>query len=412
MALFFGIPSKFCYFCNKIMMQMKKTFQSIFFTVAVASAALYTTSCTQKKFHVNGNITQAKDSILYFENIGLNGTTVLDSVRLGQDGAFAFAEKANEAPEFYRLRIAGQIINVSIDSTETVNVKAAYPAMASQYEISGSENCAKIKELTLMQMALQQQIRSISENLNLASAVINDSLEKVLTAYKNRVKIDYIFKEPMKAYAYFALFQTIDVGNSNILIFNPRANEDDIKVFAAVATSWDTYYPKAERGANLHNIAIEGMKDVRIIRNNRQRMVQASQAQVSGIIDIALPDNQGRIRNLSDTKGKVVMLDFHLFDAKESTQRIMMLRELYNKYHSQGFEIFQVSVDSDEHFWKTKTAALPWISVHADPDTQQQVLIDYNVQNVPTFFLIDKNNVLQKRDLQIKDIDAEIKSLL
>ena len=141
-------------------------------------------------------------------------------------------------------------------------------------------------------------------------------------------------------------------------------------------------------------------------------MVQASQAQVSGIIDIALPDNQGRIRNLSDTKGKVVMLDFHLFDAKESTQRIMMLRELYNKYHSQGFEIFQVSVDSDEHFWKTKTAALPWISVHADPDTQQQVLIDYNVQNVPTFFLIDKNNVLQKRDLQIKDIDAEIKSLL
>ena len=28
----------------------------------------------------------------------------------------------------------------------------------------------------------------------------------------------------------------------------------------AFGTSWDTYYPGAERGKNLHNIAIEGMK--------------------------------------------------------------------------------------------------------------------------------------------------------
>ena len=38
-------------------------------------------------------------------------------------------------------------------------------------------------------------------------------------------------------------------------------------------------------------------------------------------------------------------------------KRIMMLRELYNKYHAQGFEIYQVSLDEDEHFWKTRTAA-------------------------------------------------------
>ena len=37
----------------------------------------------------------------------------------------------------------------------------------------------------------------------------------------------------------------------------------------------------------------------------------------------------------------------------------MMLRELYNKYHAAGLEIYQVSVDPDEHFWKTSTAAIP-----------------------------------------------------
>ena len=98
----------------------------------------------------------------------------------------------------------------------------------------------------------------------------------MLQAYKQDIKTNYIFKEPMKAYAYYALFQTVQLGNVNTLIFNPRNNKDDVKVFAAVATSRDTYYPGAERGKNLHNIAIEGMKDIRIIEN------QMAQQQIEG----------------------------------------------------------------------------------------------------------------------------------
>lgn len=391
---------------------MKKTFHNILFMAAVTCGALCAVSCTQKKFHVDGTIANAKDSILYFENMGLNGPVVLDSVRLGEDGAFAFSEKATDAPEFYRLRIAGQIINVSIDSTETVNVKARYPDMASRYEVTGSDNCSRIKELTLMQMALQRQIQDIAQNLNLNSQTINDSLQKVLEAYKNKVKLNYIYKEPMKASSYFALFQTINAGDASLLIFNPRASAEDVKVYAAVATSWDTYYPKAVRGANLHNIAIEGMKDVRIIQNNQRRVLDASKLKASGIIDVTLPDHHGVIRKLTDLKGKVVMLDFHVFASQQSTERIMALRELYNKYHDRGFEIYQVSLDPDEHFWKTKTAALPWISVHADADAQNDVLVNYNVRSIPTYFIIDRNNTLQKRDVQIKDLDAEIRSLL
>lgn len=394
------------------MKNMKKTFHDILFMAAVTCGALCAVSCTQKKFHVDGTIANAKDSILYFENMGLNGPVVLDSVRLGEDGAFAFSEKATDAPEFYRLRIAGQIINVSIDSTETVNVKAHYPDMASRYEVTGSDNCSRIKELTLMQMALQRQIQDIAQNLNLNSQTINDSLQKVLEAYKNKVKLNYIYKEPMKASSYFALFQTINAGDASLLIFNPRASAEDVKVYAAVATSWDTYYPKAVRGANLHNIAIEGMKDVRIIQNNQRRVLDASKLKASGIIDVTLPDHHGVIRKLTDLKGKVVMLDFHVFASKQSTERIMALRELYNKYHDRGFEIYQVSLDPDEHFWKTKTAALPWISVHADADAQNDVLVNYNVRSIPTYFIIDRNNTLQKRDVQIKDLDAEIRSLL
>lgn len=389
-------------------MNISKTLSAL----AVSLMMLGAVSCSNKKFEVSGNITDAKDSLLYFENMSLNGAVVVDSTKLDADGNFSFAVDAPSAPEFYRLRIAGQIINVAADSTEHVTIKAAYPTMASQYEVSGSNECAKIKELAIGQMALQATINNIVRNTNLNDDVMRDSIRVILAQYKEGVKNNYIFKEPMKAYAYFALFQTIALGYENALVFNPRSNEDDVKVFAAVATSWDTYYPKAERGLNLHNIAIEGLKNIRIMKAEQQQTVDPSKVEYTGVIDIALPDNKGNIRKLSSLKGKVVMLDFHLFATKESTARIMQLRELYNKYHAQGFEIYQVSIDPDEHFWKTSVAALPWVCVHSDDGLNAAELGMYNVRDIPTYFLIDKNNVLQKRDVQIKDIDAEIKALL
>ncbi|WP_293524482.1 redoxin domain-containing protein [Prevotella sp.] len=388
-----------------------KPFNSLFAIALAVVAVLGMASCNEKKFHVNGTIGNAADSTLYFENMSLNGPVVIDSVKLSADGTFAFDDKAPTAPEFYRLRIAGQIINIAIDSTETVSIKAEYPGMASQYEVSGSEECSRIKELTLMQMSLQTQLNAIANNPQLGADAVNDSVARVVEAYKTRVKTDYIFKEPMKASSYFALFQTLNAGGQSVLIFNPRSSEQDVKVFAAVATSWDTFYPNEERGENLHNIAIEGMKDIRIIKSKQaQGVIAANKVNTTGIIDFTLTDNKGQERRLSSLQGKVVMLDFHLFADEKSLQRIMMLRELYNKYHAAGLEIYQVSVDSDEHFWKTQTAALPWICTRAGDDAR--VLQLYNVQQVPTFFLLDRNCNVVKRDAQIKDIDAEIKALL
>lgn len=376
-------------------------------TLALMAAML--TSCNNKKFHINGTVTEAKDSVLYLENMSLDGPVVVDSVKLDDKGAFSFSGKAPDAPEFYRLRIAGQIINLSVDLTETVDVKASYPSMATGYTVDGSAECATIRELALKQIDLQNRVIAVQNNPNLGYDLTRDSIGKLVAAYKEDIKRNYIYKAPMRASSYFALFQTL----GNMLIFNPRENADDVKVFAAVATSWDTYHPDALRGKNLHNIAIEGMKNVRIMRNKMAAQnIDASKVNVSNIIDISLLDNQGNRRSLTDLKGKVVMLDFHVFGSNGSTKRIMEMRELYNKYHDRGFEIYQVAFDPDEHFWKTQTAALPWISVRDPQGLQSQNLAAYNVSSIPTFFLIDRNNEVKKRDSQITDIDAEINALL
>ena len=376
---------------------------------AVVLAVMAAASCSNNKFKVEGQIANAGDSVLYFENVGLEGIQVLDSVKLSADGAFAFSGDPTEAPEFYRLRIADQIINVSIDSTETVQVRGEYPGMASNYTVSGSDNCDKIRELTLKQMDLQRQVIALQQQSDLGIRVISDSINSLVALYKDDVKRNYIYKEPFKAYAYFALFQTL----GQWLIFNPRTEKDDIKAFAAVATSWDTYYPHADRGQNLHNIAIEGMKNQRIVAaQNKDIEVDASKVTEAGVLDIALTDNKGQLRHLTDLKGQVVLLDFHIFAMDESPARILLLRELYDKYHAQGFEVYQVSLDPDEHFWKQQTAALPWVNVRDADGVSSQRLMLYNVQAVPDYFLIDRGNNIVDRAAKINDLEAAIKKLL
>jgi peroxiredoxin len=278
--------------------------------------------------------------------------------------------------------------------------------MITQYEVSGSENCQKIKELALKQIDLQQRCFGIQRTIPGIQG--RDSLMHMIEAYKDDVKRNYIYSAPDKPYAYFALFQTV----GGLLIFDPQTSHEDIKAFAAVATSWDMNYPEALRTQNLHNIAINGIKNDRIVQYKNQTAMEASQLEASGIIDIALADNKGKTRRLTDLKGKVVLLDFHIFALNDSPARIIMLRELYSKYQQQGFEVYQVSLDPDEHFWKQQTAALPWINVRDAGGVNSQRLTLYNIQAVPDYFLIDRGNNLVKRAAQIKDLEAEIKKLL
>ena len=332
---------------------MKKTSWMI-----LAAAAMLAACSNKNTFTIEGHIDGAQDSVLYLHHMGVTKAEVIDSVKLDESGDFCFEEAAPQAPDFYVLRIANQIVNLSIDSTETVSVKAKYPGMATNYEVEGSVNCQKIKELALKQQALQERIIALDRNLSMGQQWAADSLEHMINAYKEEVKKDYIFQAPNEAYAYFALFQSVGIWN----IFD-KSNPQDLKVFGAVATSWETFYPESERTKNLRSMTLKSMNDNRQAVARQQRALNSDIVVESGVVDLSLPDKNGKTRTLTELKGKVVLLDFHSFGLKDSAARILALRDLYNKYHAQGLEIYQVSFDGDKHFWRQSVDALPWISV-------------------------------------------------
>ena len=375
------------------------------FLIAMTFLAIAACNDQKPSFTVEGTVKGADDKTLYLYNNALGGAVKVDSVKLTEEGTFALHGEAPQSPELYFLIVGDQMLYFGVDSTETVTINADYATMTSAYEVKGSKSSEKIRQITLRQHDLQRRIMAVERDLGLSRQQIADSLQRMVDSYKTDIAMEFIFENPASIYAYYALFQTM--GGWNLY---DRSNPQDVRVFAAVATSWDTFYPESDRAKHLHNTTIKGMSDTR--RAAAQEMIAAetaSQIETVTLLDLNLPDASGRNRTLTELKGKVVMLDFHLFNMKESAARILTLRDLYSKYHDQGLEIYQVGLDENEHFWKQQTEKLPWICVY-DPSALSAR--NYNVQSIPEFFLIDRSNALYKRSSQMNDVEAEIKNLL
>ena len=357
-------------------------------------------------FNVEGEISGAEGKMLYIEHSSIEGVVGLDSTKLSGDGRYHFSEARPEAPDFYRLRIDDRIINFVVDSIETVNISSDYNTFSSGYSVTGSESNVKIKELSLLQADLQAKVNELNKS-GMPAGLAQDSLFRMVESYKNDVKRNYIYKEPDKASSYFALFQQLN----GFMIFNPLSNKEDVKCFAAVATSLNHNYPHADRSRNLYNMVIKGMKNT---RTPQTKTLEISEDMINetSIIDIPLKDINGETKHLTDYKGKVVLIDFTAYGTPSSGARTLALRELYNKYSSQGLVIYQVSLDTDEHFWKTACDNLPWVCVR-DPQGPYSTYVSiYGVTALPTAFLVNKNNELVLRLNEKSDIEAEIKKLL
>ena len=358
------------------------------------------------KFKVQGEVTGAADKTLYLEASSLGGIVVLDSAKLGGNGSFSFAEARPESPEFYRLRMDGKVINFAVDSTETVVVKSDAAKFDTGYVIEGSENNQKIKELVMLQAELQQKVDKLAQS-KMPAGLAQNQLMSLVNEYKDKVKRGYIYAAPNKTYAYFALFQTLN----GYMIFDPLASKDDVKCFAAVATSLNNAYPHADRSRNLYNMVIKGMKNAREVQPEVVE-IDPSKIKEADIIDIQLKDLKGNIRTLTELNGKVVLVDFTVYNNVMSPDHNLALREIYDKYHAQGLEIYQISLDADEHFWKTSADNLPWICVRDANGPYSQYVQLYSVSNLPSVFLVGRDNAIKMRGENIQDLDAELRKLL
>lgn len=371
--------------------------------------ALFLVACNQSpRFIVNAEITDAADSIVYFEHMGLSKVTLLDSSRIKKNGQVKFKAIAPEYPDFYRLRIGNRHLVFSVDSTETIDIKSTLGSFAFDAEIKGSDQSVKIQQLRQSLSALQMQVNALAA---MANKTMRDSallkIDNDLKAHKEMAQ-KIILSNPGSASAYFAVFQKID----EYFVFSPYVKADKAYC-AAVATSYNTFMPDNPRSTQLYNMVLEAIK----VERQERDSVGASWDDVlnnasKGYIDIILPNRLSAPQKLSSLEGKVVLIDFSAYEMEGNIPYTFELRELHNKYKERGFEIFQVSLDRNKMLWERSSEKVPWVCVRDINGAQTQYVNLYNVQNIPTVFLMDRNGNIIMRGTDFDTIEKKIRELL
>lgn len=358
-------------------------------------------------FTVKGIVSGADGQTMYLENVGISTVEMLDSVKLSAGGKFKFSKSRPAYPDFYRLRLNNQLINFSIDSTETISFVADAGTFATSYSVEGSENCKAIKNITLAQLDANQvinRLRKDYEDKMISDTTYQEKIVAAANAYKDAAR-KYIYSAPMSAAAYFALFQQIDG-----LLFFDLYDPADSKAFGAVATSFDHYYPESPRTKHLYNLALQSLK---VIRSQRPVDLDSLKAKEVSFLEIDLPDIHGEQVKLSSiAKNNVVLINFTAYQTEWSPALNMALGDLYVKYHDKGLDIYQVSLDSDSHFWRNGASNLPWTCVRDPQSVYSQVAGLYNVKQLPVIFILDRKGNLVKRVEDVRKLENDLKTML
>ena len=260
-----------------------------------------------------------------------------------------------------------------------------------------------------MQQDVQRRLIAVEQNRDMYPGDQADSIKSILLAYKENLRDQYIFTNPGSASAYYAVCQSITDLAGTFMLFDPVNDRADVRCYATVATSWDGAWPDAPRTQQLCNMAIKGMSNTTA---PQQQVLEIDEDKISetGIIDINLPDINSDFRSLSSLKGKVVLLDFTAYASQQSAERTRLMRSLYEQYHSQGLEIYQVSLDDDIHFWKFSCENLPWVCVHETDGTATKL---YGISSIPTFFLVNRDNeIVVRSDFMEGSLESNIQKLL
>jgi len=371
----------------------------LFFSLVI----LFTACNNSGKFYVTGNIADAEKKMLYFEKTGLVKDSLIDSVKLGANGYFRFKSALEEYPGLYKLKLEGQQLVLAVDSTTgKIEIKGKASDLITS-EINGSVQSVEIQDLRKSVIKLQQEADGLNAAQNSAdSKAVLDTFIQHVTSHKKKV-IDLIMKNPRSMSSYFALYQQV----SGTYLFSPFDKEDR-PFYSAVATAFTTYMPEFDRSKNLYNLVIAA------IQNEREGRLQKAWQELqntsaAGFIDIELKDAKGVARKLSSLTGKAVIIDFSAFETENNVAYTFELRDIYNKYSSQGLEIYQVSLDRNAMLWKKSVANLPWICVR---DADGSVANMYNVQSIPTLYLINKQGTIVGRYGDVPQLAADISKAL
>jgi peroxiredoxin len=114
--------------------------------------------------------------------------------------------------------------------------------------------------------------------------------------------------------------------------------------------------------------------------------------------------------DLAKLRGKVVLLDFWATRCPPCLAELPNVLATYNKFHGKGFEIIGISSDENKEvllrFIKARGVSWPQYL-----DTYTRISHRWNINGLPTMWLIDKKGVVVTKDARA-DLQGKVAQLL
>lgn len=379
-------------------------------SIALIIAFILVISCSTKSHRakIEGRVDGLTKGEIVVKKLNINVQIVIDTIKLDQKGEFRYNVKlASTSPEFYYLyhkdrKIASLILlpNEKVKlHTDTLGVNpvadgSIESSLLISLERKISQSQARFDSLkTKMQEAVTEKDAQKMTELNYA-------LGSVYVKQKQDA-IKYIYTNPGSITNMILLYHKF---SSEVPLF---ADLRDVLLFRRVYDSLQVIYPGSMYVSRLMD-EITARERSEIINS---KILDASQR---GFPELSLPDTKANIRLLSDLSGKVIILSFwSVTDANQRMQNREYI-DLYEKYSSRGFEIYQVSADTDKTAWARAVAEqqIPWISVCDGLGANSPAISTYNIQNLPANFIIDRSGSIVAKDIYGAALDNKLASLI
>ena len=220
--------------------------------------------------------------------------------------------------------------------------------------------------------------------------------------FKRQIYSKYIMDSQGSILSYYVLTKIVD----DKPLFDP-ADHDDAKYYAAVATQFEQYRPSDPHGKMVRDAALNALKQ----RNTAQGKRKVISAPELKVLDIELPNEKEQNVKLSDLvgKGKPVVVVFAMMNMEESPA---FNRELAQIYQRKGgaVQFYHISFDADQYAWREAARNLPWITVVDPTGAHSNSLRDYNVGQLPAFFIYDAGGDLRDRAQTLDELNKKLAS--
>lgn len=369
--------------------------------VLCGAAALAAASCA-KTARIQGTVAEAPQSDVVVKLLDVNTYKVLDTVKTDASGRFSYSvEVAEGQPEFvYVFYGDTKIASLVLEAGDKVAVEAD---TLGAYKVTGSEESVRLQEVEKNYSEFLGRLTGIlsaaSEDEDMTG--VNRALSKEYVNYYRKA-VAYVISNPKSITSVPVLFQTVNTG---FPVFNQPT---DAVTFRAICDSLKTVYPESKYVKALDKEAVRREQAFGL------SLKISDQEQVS-YPDIVLPDTKGQKTALSKVDAKVVLLYFWTAsDAAHKMFNVDSLLPLYEQYHSKGFEIYSVAVDTDKATWaaSVKNQKLPWINVCDGLGIACPALAVYNVTSLPASFVIRDGSLSTEKIGTVEGLKAYLQKNL